>query len=630
MGQALQTLVFRPPTPPTYGPNGSLLWIPTEHGSVIPAFYLRRNSPLVVLYSHGNAEDLGTITPIAHRCAQAWDVSVFCYDYTGYGLSLGGSPSEANMYGDIEAAYMYLIRELDYSPHQIIALGKSLGSAAATHLASRWSVLGGLILQSAFASIYRVKLPHIEGHYPGDMCCNLHKIGRVRCPVLIVHGEQDALCAISHAKVLAEKHSGLTMTCYVSGGGHTNLCWGALAMRVDSAVLRFLGRVAVYSREMPYEAKTKMAAAARAEATDMATRLADTEAGVKARLLNLKRQRYTKRSWSSALRSTNSRPFYSRTISCTLSGATSLAGSAPVVLQSSLEVEEPSRPYRRTATFEADTYCSFAPYSRSSTFASSGGVSSSYCMEPRDTLRTYSSFTLGKGSKGAATASSLRALSSNRVSCAREQRTQERNTQPTYPLPSVFQLSDEAPRSNCDGDVKETVDEVEYDFSTTPGSRTSSSLESLPPLKYTEKATQQLRSTPTRGDIIQTSTATAGRVRTSTSFHDSVGVKFTREPPSFIQCHSGLSLPTTADRDINVAPDVTPAMSKMEHTLGIRMSPISGSGFQHGNQTSSLPYTQTSVKRYSTGSFSVFHSAGSYEGSRDSILARSVLSQTAA
>lgn len=52
-----------------------------------------------------------------------------------------------------------------------------------------------------FASIYRVKLPHIEGHYPGDMCCNLHKIGRVRCPALIVHGEQDTLCTISHAKV---------------------------------------------------------------------------------------------------------------------------------------------------------------------------------------------------------------------------------------------------------------------------------------------------------------------------------------------------------------------------------------------------------------------------------------------
>lgn len=42
MGQALQTLVFRPPTPATYGPNGDLIWIPTEHNSVIPAIYVKR------------------------------------------------------------------------------------------------------------------------------------------------------------------------------------------------------------------------------------------------------------------------------------------------------------------------------------------------------------------------------------------------------------------------------------------------------------------------------------------------------------------------------------------------------------------------------------------------------------
>lgn len=413
-------------------------------------------------------------------------------------------------------------------------------------------------------------------------------------------------------QVLAEKHSGLTMTCFVPGGGHTNLCWGALALHVDTAVLRFLGRVSMYSGGLPYDVEAKMLASARAEASDMAARLADTEAGVRARFLNGKRQKHTRRSWSSALRSGEGRPLCTRTISCTVFGTTSLAGSTSVVLQPSRE--DSIGPYRRTATITADSFPSSAPYSRTS-FASSG-VSSTFYLEDAAGIHATRN-----GLKDAGRTSDVKAGSISKVRCAREQRTPE--GQINRSLSCVFQSRDESGLKRSCGDAKGTPDEVEVDFSTSSGSRTSSSLESLPPLRYTESTTQ-LHCASTEGGM-QT---TARQVRTSTFYSDSVGAEFTKEASALVGCRSGSPVTTTTTkRSIKVVGGVSQAQSKIDltrHALGVRMSTISSSAL-HGIQ--SVSHAQAAVKRYASGSFSVFHNAGSYDGTRDSVLMRSIFSQ---
>lgn len=72
---------------------------------------------------------------------------IFCcsYDYTGYGLSKPGKPSEKNLYADIDAAFKELRQRYGISPENIILYGQSIGTVPTVDLASRFEV-GAVIL----------------------------------------------------------------------------------------------------------------------------------------------------------------------------------------------------------------------------------------------------------------------------------------------------------------------------------------------------------------------------------------------------------------------------------------------------------------------------------------------------
>ena len=59
-----------------------------------------------------NVEDLGMIYDWFNDLARVLRVNIMAYDYSGYGKSTGNVPSEDNVYGDIEAAYKYLLEAL--------------------------------------------------------------------------------------------------------------------------------------------------------------------------------------------------------------------------------------------------------------------------------------------------------------------------------------------------------------------------------------------------------------------------------------------------------------------------------------------------------------------------------------
>lgn len=60
-----------------------------------------------LLWSHGNAMDIGEIYFFLVQLCSQLHVDVVAYDYSGYGASTG-KPSEANCYADIKAAYDYV------------------------------------------------------------------------------------------------------------------------------------------------------------------------------------------------------------------------------------------------------------------------------------------------------------------------------------------------------------------------------------------------------------------------------------------------------------------------------------------------------------------------------------------
>ncbi|SBT31594.1 alpha/beta hydrolase, putative [Plasmodium ovale wallikeri] len=236
MGNALNQLIFRP-HPPSYSKNNKRLhFIKTKHGSTICGFFVNNNADITVLFSHGNAEDIGDLMSSFENKIKRLGLNLFAYDYSGYGQSTG-YPTEAHLYNDVEAAYNYLTNNLHVPKESIVAYGRSLGSAASVHIATKRDLLG-LILQAPISSIHRVKL-RLKFTLPYDLFCNIDKVHLIKCPILFIHGKKDKLLTYHGTEEMIKKTKVNTYYMFIDEGGHNNLesCYGN---KVNTALLTFL------------------------------------------------------------------------------------------------------------------------------------------------------------------------------------------------------------------------------------------------------------------------------------------------------------------------------------------------------------------------------------------------------
>ncbi|RDX57722.1 Protein ABHD17C, partial [Mucuna pruriens] len=183
---------FFPPDPPSYTvaeeaegrtrmvevatrENVDVLKVRTERGNNVVAMYIKNpTASLTLLYSHGNAADLGQMYELFSELSLHLRVNLMGYDYSGYGQS-SGKPSEQNTYADIEAVYKCLQEKYGAKEEDIVLYGQSVGSGPTIDLASRLPNLRAVILHSPILSGLRVMYPNID------------KIPLVNCPVLVIH-----------------------------------------------------------------------------------------------------------------------------------------------------------------------------------------------------------------------------------------------------------------------------------------------------------------------------------------------------------------------------------------------------------------------------------------------------------
>jgi fermentation-respiration switch protein FrsA (DUF1100 family) len=207
------------PQPSSYRDGPEILKLRSANGNLISALYLPNPSAaFTLLVSHGNAEDLGDDRPWLEDLRRA-GFSVFAYDYQGYGTSQD-KPTEKTAYEDENAAYDHLTLNLKTPPNRIIIFGRSVGSGPAVHLAARRPA-AALILQSPFLSAFRVVTR--VSILPFDKFPNYKEIGRVRCPVLIVHGTEDSVINISHGQRLFALAHAPKQFFAVQGADHNDL-----------------------------------------------------------------------------------------------------------------------------------------------------------------------------------------------------------------------------------------------------------------------------------------------------------------------------------------------------------------------------------------------------------------------
>ncbi|CAH1451301.1 unnamed protein product [Lactuca virosa] len=204
------------------GCSFDVLSLRTRRGNKIVAFYLKNPyAKLTLLYSHGNAADLGQLFDLFVQLKANLRVNLMGYDYSGYGASTGKA-SELNTYADIEAVYECLQTEYGVSQEDLILYGQSVGSGPTLHLASRLPRLRGVVLHSAILSGLRV-VCHVNCMFCVDIYKNVNKIRKVKSPTLVIHGTEDDVVNWLHGNRLWKMAKDPYEPLWIKGGGHCNL-----------------------------------------------------------------------------------------------------------------------------------------------------------------------------------------------------------------------------------------------------------------------------------------------------------------------------------------------------------------------------------------------------------------------
>ncbi|MBI5255443.1 MAG: alpha/beta fold hydrolase [Burkholderiales bacterium] len=189
------------------------------HGLWLPQ--AREDAP-VLLYLHGARWDVRGSAPRV-RSMHALGFAVLAVDYRGFGRSSAGLPSEATAYEDAHAAWQWLAARHAGTPRYIF--GHSLGGAIAVHLASQVQDAAGLIVEGSFTSIPELFDTFKWGWLPvGPLITQRFdaaaRIGRLRLPVLVVHGSEDTLVPPALGRKLYEQAPAPKRFVLVDGGSH--------------------------------------------------------------------------------------------------------------------------------------------------------------------------------------------------------------------------------------------------------------------------------------------------------------------------------------------------------------------------------------------------------------------------
>lgn len=173
-----------------------------------------------ILFLHGNAGNLA-LRADRIQLLTADGTGLLLPAYRGYSGSTG-SPTEEGLATDARTAYDWLAVRTD--PSRIVLLGESLGSGVAVRLAQERPV-AGVILDAPYTSTADVArglywwLP--VGLLMKDQYPSIERIGSLRAPILVLHGDRDGVIPFALGERLYAAAREPKRFLRIEGGDHT-------------------------------------------------------------------------------------------------------------------------------------------------------------------------------------------------------------------------------------------------------------------------------------------------------------------------------------------------------------------------------------------------------------------------
>lgn len=196
----------------------------SDDGVRLHGWFVSGSRNVTWLWFHGNAGNISHRLENMRLLRDELGVSVFLFDYRGYGRS-EGTPSEEGTYRDAEAALAYLRDQDGVHRDRVVYFGRSLGAAVAVHLATRHPPYA-LILESPFPSIpYMARRaypflpvwPLLRTRYDSQ-----EKMAHVKAPLLVLHGDADDTVPLEGARMLFDAANQPKEFQVIPGAGHND------------------------------------------------------------------------------------------------------------------------------------------------------------------------------------------------------------------------------------------------------------------------------------------------------------------------------------------------------------------------------------------------------------------------
>jgi fermentation-respiration switch protein FrsA (DUF1100 family) len=194
-------------------------------GTALHGWYWQHPHPRgYLLYCHGNGDCVGYLGNYLSEMSREHQLSIFVFDYRGYGRS-EGSPSEAGILQDGAAARDWFASRAGINSADIILMGRSLGGAVCVDLAAK-SGARGLILQNTFTSLPDAAAK-LYWFLPVRLLMrnqyrSLDKIARYSGPLLQSHGNRDRIVPYELGQKLFQAAPGRKQFVTFEGGDHND------------------------------------------------------------------------------------------------------------------------------------------------------------------------------------------------------------------------------------------------------------------------------------------------------------------------------------------------------------------------------------------------------------------------